>query len=306
MMDRLQAMSLLVAAVETGSLSAAGRKLSTPLATVSRKIAELEAQLHTRLLLRSTRKLTLTEAGEAYVAACRRILEQVNEAERAAAGEYSAPKGELVLTAPIVLGRLHVLPVISAFLASHPQIRVRLVLSDRIVHLVDDHMDLAVRIGELPDSSLVAIRLGSVRRVVCGSPAFFAAYGTPRTPADLAALDCISFDSEQPTSRWSFAGRGPARAREVAIRARLGVNTAEGAIDAAVAGLGITRVLSYQVARAVAAGDLKIVLAKYEPRPLPVQLVHAGQGLLPRKLQAFLDFAVPRLRARLGREPKAR
>ena len=179
-MDRLEAMSILVAAVEAGSFSAASRKLGVPLPTVSRKVAELEARLNTRLLVRSTRKLALTDAGAAYFAACKRILEQVGDAETEASGEYVTPKGDLVITAPIVFGRLHVLPTVSDFLASFPDINVRMVLSDRNVKLVDDHIDLAVRIGALPDSSLIATRVGSVRRVVCGSPRYFAAHGTPR------------------------------------------------------------------------------------------------------------------------------
>lgn len=295
-MDRLEAMSLLVNAVAAGSLSEAGRRLGTPLATVSRKISELEAHLDTRLLIRSNRRLTLTDAGRSYVDACKRILEQVGEAERAAAGEYSAPRGELTLTAPIVFGRLHVLPVITEFLAAYPDITVRLLLSDRVVHLIDDQLDLAVRIGELPDSSLLATRVGSVRRVVCASPAYLLAHGSPRTPTALAALDCITFDRTVPTPVWSFVRPDSGAVQDVAIRSRLSVNTAEAAVDAAVAGLGVTRVLSYQVARAVAAGELRILLRKFEPPPLPVSLVHVGQGVLPRKLQVFLDFAVPRLR----------
>jgi len=189
-MDRLEAMSLLIAAVEAGSFSAASRKLGVPLPTISRKVAELEGHLGTRILLRSTRKLTLTDAGMNYLAACKRILEQVSEAETEAAGEYSAPKGELVITAPIVFGRLHVVPLVNDFLISFPEINVRMMLADRSVNLLDDHIDMAVRIGALADSSMVATRVGSVRRIVCGSPGYFASHGTPRTPDDLAQLTC--------------------------------------------------------------------------------------------------------------------
>ena len=185
-MDRLEAMSLFVAAAEAGSLSAAGRRFGIPLATVSRKVSDLERHLKTRLLNRSTRRLTLTDAGQAYLVACRRILDEVGEAERSAAGEYSVPTGELIITAPIVFGRLHVLPIVTAFLAAYPEVAVRLTLADRITQLVEEHIDLAVRIGDLPVSSLVAIRVGSIRRVVCASPAYLAAHGTPRTPGDLA------------------------------------------------------------------------------------------------------------------------
>lgn len=298
-MDRLEAMSILIAAVETGSLSAAGRKLGTPLPTVSRKVAELEAYLHTRLLVRSTRRLILTESGAAYVAASRRILEQVGEAERTASGEYNVPKGDLIITAPVVFGRLHVLPTINDFLARFPDINVRLVLSDRNVNLVDDHVDMAVRIGPLPDSSMVATRVGSVRSVVCGSPTYFADHDLPRTPADLSGLSCVTFDVVASATSWRFATPISSAEQTVAIRSRLSVNTAEAAIDAAIAGVGVTRVLSYQAAKAMEQGKLVAVLEEFEPAPMAVSLVHAGQGLLPLKMRFFLDFVAPRLRKAL-------
>jgi len=292
-MDRLEAMEVLVAAVEAGSLSAAARRLRTPLATVSRKVSELEAHLKTRLLVRSTRQLALTDAGRSYVAACKRILEEVDEAERTATGEYSAPKGELIITAPVVFGRLHVLPVVLEFLKAYREIDVRLVLADHVVNLLEERVDLAVRIGELPDSSLVATRVGAIRRVVCASPAYFAARGTPQRAADLAGHDCIAFEGVVSASVWNFDGES------VAIHARLVVNTAEAAVDAAVAGIGITRVLSYQAAEALASGALALALEDLEPPAAPVSLVHAGGRLLALKLRAFLDFAAPRLKARL-------
>lgn len=298
-MDRLEAMSLFIGAVEAGSLSAAARQLGIPLATVSRKISELERHLNTRLLIRSTRRLSLTDAGHAYLAACRRIIEDVREAERTAAGEYSAPTGELVITAPVVFGRLHVLPVVTAFLAAYPDVDIRLSLADRVTQLAEDHIDLAVRIGSLPDSSLVAIRVGAIRRVVCASPAYLAEHGTPQIPEDLAMHSCITFEGSGALSTWSFRkGQGEAALR---VRSRLQVNTAEAAIDAAISGVGPTRVLSYQIEAALRSGALRILLPAFEPEPWPVNLVHAGQGLLPVKLRAFLDFAAPRLRDRLGR-----
>jgi DNA-binding transcriptional LysR family regulator len=294
-MDRLASMSILVTAVEEGSLSAAARRLRTPLATVSRKVSELEAHLKTRLLHRSSRQLALTDAGRTYVEACRRILEDVGEAERAASGEYGAPKGELIITAPIVFGRLHVLPVVTDFLKAFADIDIRLVLADRVLSLVEDHIDLAVRIGALPDSSLVATRVGSIRQVVCGSPAYFADRGIPQSPAELRSHDCITFEGLMSTHAWTFStGKSPT---DVAIRSRLTLNTAEAAIDAAMAGVGIARVLSYQCANAVAAGALTVVLKSFEPAPWPVSLVYAGQRFLPLKLRAFLDFATPRLKA---------
>ncbi|SEB85283.1 transcriptional regulator, LysR family [Rhizobiales bacterium GAS188] len=298
-MDRLDSMSTLLAAIEAGSLSAASRRLGVPLATVSRKVSALETHLRTQLLTRSSRKLTLTDAGRSYVAACRRILEDLGEAERAAAGEYSMPKGDLTLTTPIVFGRLHVVPVVTEFLTAYPAIDIRMLLTDRVVNLLEDPADLAIRIGGLPDSSLVASRIGSIRRVVCASPAYLAERGTPKSPDELAAHDCITFEGLMSAESWTFAvGES---AKPVAIHSRLVVNTAEAAIDAAIAGLGITRLLSYQVADAVRRGVLAIALAKFEPPPSPVSLVHGGRQFLPLKLRAFLDFATPRLRSRLSR-----
>ncbi|WP_119461645.1 LysR family transcriptional regulator [Rhodospirillaceae bacterium SYSU D60014] len=297
-MDRLESMSILLTVVEAGSLSAASRRLGMPLATVSRKVSELEAHLKTRLLNRSSRKLTLTDAGQSYVTACRRILEDVGEAERIASGEYSAPKGDLVITAPIVFGRLHVIPVAVEFLKAYPDIDIRLVLADRVINLLEDRVDLAVRIGALPDSSLVATRVGTIRRVLCGSPTYFAERGIPKSLEELGSHSCISFQGLMSPSSWSFTkGRSDV---SVAVHSRLIVNTAEAAIDAAIAGIGITRVLSYQVANAVAAGTLVVALEDFEPAPWPVSFVYTGQGLLPLKLRAFLDFAAPRLKARLS------
>lgn len=239
----------------------------------------------------------LTDAGRSYIVSCKRILEDVEEAERAASGEYRAPKGDLTITTPIVFGRLHVLPVVMNFLKAYPDIDIRIVQADRVVDLLEEHIDLAVRIGELPDSSLVAIRVGSIRRVLCGSPAYFAERGTPKSPGELGAHDCVTFEGLTSPDAWSFAIGG--FDASVAIHSRLIVNTAEAAIDAATAGLGITRVLSYQIADTVRAGTLAVALEEFEPPPSPVNLVYAGQRLLPLKLRAFLDFAAPRLKSGL-------
>jgi DNA-binding transcriptional LysR family regulator len=300
-MDRLEAMNILVSVVETGSFTAAGKRLGMPLPTVSRKLAELESHLGTRLLARSTRRLNLTEAGTGYVDACRRILEEINDAERKASGEYVSPKGELVLTAPVVFGRLHVLPVVAAFLATYPEIDVRLVLSDRNTQLLDDHIDLAVRIGALPDSSMIAVQVGSVRWVVCASPEYLAGHEIPKQPADLSRLSCITFDVLGSTAAWSFANKTGRGERAVPVQSRLTVNTAEAALDAAMAGVGVTRVLSYQAAQAIKDGKLRLVLEPFEPPSVPVSLLHTAQGLLPLKTRSFIDFAAPRLRANLAR-----
>ena len=285
-MNRLESMSVLISAVESGSLSAAARNLGTPLSTVSRKVSELESYLKTRLINRSTRRLTLTDAGQAYISACKRILDDIEEAERAAMGEYSRPKGGLVITAPIVFGRLHVLPIVLEFLNAFREIDIRLTLSDHVINLLDESVDIAVRIGELPDSSLVAVRVGSTRRVICGSPVYFAAHGRLEGPDEIGSHDFIAFEG-------LMAPGAPA------MRARLVVNTAEAAIDAAVAGLGVTSVLSYQIEPALRAGKLQLALEKFEPAPLPISLVHAGGRLLPLKMRAFLDFAALRLKDRL-------
>ncbi|SEQ43300.1 DNA-binding transcriptional regulator, LysR family [Solimonas aquatica] len=297
-MNRLEAMSVFTAVVEAGSLSAAGRRLHMPLATVSRKLSELEKHIGARLLTRSTRKLDLTDSGQAYLAACRHILEQVGEAERAAAGEYQAPRGELIVAAPLVFGRLHVLPLISEFLCAYPEVNVRLMLSDRVVSFWDEHVDAAVRIGALPDSTLVATRVGSVRSVVCASPAYLRTRGTPRRPSDLTRHSCISFTLfSAPQDHWVFGG-GKA-AISVPVQSRLSVNTAEAAVDAAIAGVGLARLLSYQVQAPVLDKSLTVVLRKFEAAPLPVHLIHGQQKPLPLKLRAFLDFMRPHLITRL-------
>jgi DNA-binding transcriptional LysR family regulator len=297
-MDRIDAMATLIAAVDGGSLSAASRARGMPLATVSRKVSELEAHLRTQLLVRTSRRLSLTEAGRAYVAASRRILDEIDDAERAASGEYSAPRGELTITAPIMFGKLHVEPVVLDFLKAYPDIRARLVFADRVVNLIDDHIDVAIRVGELPDSNMVATRLGSVGWVTCASPAYLEARGEPETPEALVEHDCIMFEGIYSTNLWSFR-RGKTSA-VIPIRPRLAVNTADAAIAAAAASAGITRVLSYQVRSGVADGALRLVLRPFEPEPLPVHLVYASQSLLPLKLRAFLDFAAPRLKGALA------
>jgi DNA-binding transcriptional LysR family regulator len=295
-MDRLEAMAMLVTVSEKGSLSAAGRALKVPLATLSRKITDLEGALGTRLLIRTTRKLTFTDAGMAYVAAARRILEQVAEAEQQAAGEFITPKGELVIAAPIMFGRLHVLPVAADFLALFPEINIRLMLGDRNVSLVDDHVDMAVRIGRLPDSSMVATHVGSMRTVLCGSPGLLDRVGVPRTPQDLAKFPCVTVDTPIASLGWQFTAPGTGVAIEVPVKARLAVTTTEAAAQAAMRGVGITRLLHYQVRDAIAAGTLQIILDDFEPEPLPVNLVHAARGQMALKMRRFLDFAAPRLR----------
>jgi DNA-binding transcriptional LysR family regulator len=296
-MDRLESMSILLKTSEMGSLSAVSRQLGMPLATVSRKITELETHLGTRLLNRSTRRLSLTDAGRSYVIACKNILEKVEEAERSASGEYSAPKGDLSIAAPFVFGRLHVLPIVTEFLKIYPDINLRFSLQDRtIMNFTEDNIDAAVRIGALPDSSLISTRVGQVRLLTCASPAYLAARGTPKIPKELSSHDCVTFEQLSSPKIWTFTNGKSAMS--VPVHSRLVVTTAEAAIDAASAGIGITRILSYQIANRPA-DELNVILKEFEPEPLPVSVVHAGGHILPQKLRAFLDFATPRLRARL-------
>lgn len=291
-------MSVLLAAVESGSLSKASRKLRLPLATVSRKVAELEAHLNATLLIRSAKGLELTPAGRSYVTGAKAILEQLNEVERAASGEYTEPKGDLVVSAPIMFGRLHVLPVVTRFLEAFPDVAVKLTLTDRVTHFLDDQVDVALRIGDLPDSGLIATRLGTVRRVMCASPDYLAVYGVPTTLEELARHAVISFDSVSGLTTWLFESAGA----EVSttFRAHLSVDTIDAAIDAGLAGIGLVRAVSYQVADLVRASRLAIVLEAFEPSPRPVHLVYDRQNRLPLKLRAFIDFVVPRLRDRVA------
>lgn len=294
-MNKLDAMRVFATVVDAGSLSAASRRLGMPLATVSRKLSDLEQHLGVSLLIRTTRHLTLTDAGRQYHEACQRILSDLEEADRAAMGEYSVPRGELVITAPIVFGRLHVLPVVNDFLRICPEVDVRLVLGDRLSNLLEEHIDLAVRIQHLPDSGYMATRVGQVRRVVCASPGYLARHGEPDTPQSLAAHQCISHQMPLMPTAWSF--RVDEHEVSLPVRPRLSVSTAEAAIDAAIAGGGLTQVLCYQMAAAEKAGLLRKVLEDFECPPIPVSVVYNRQGRLPLKLRAFLDHAVPKLRA---------
>jgi DNA-binding transcriptional LysR family regulator len=299
-MDRLEAMSIVLAVAEAGSLSAAARRLNTPAATASRKISELEAHLRTKLFDRTARKLVPTAAGSCFVGASKRILADLLEAERAASGEYSAPTGELIVTAPVNLGRLHLIPILAEFLRLYPKIDVHLVLVDRIVSLPEDHVDVALRVGVLPDSRLIALRVGSVRRVVCASPAYLWARGTPSTPDDLASHDCISYEGILAGNAWRFVR--DTMETTVSVRPRLFVSHVEAACDAARAGIGVARVFYHHVAPAIEAGTLVTVLEDFEPTPLPVNLLYTSHPFLPIKVRAFLDFAAPRLKAQLARD----
>ncbi|QEE43222.1 LysR family transcriptional regulator (plasmid) [Rhizobium sp. WL3] len=296
-MDRIDAMRVFLKVVEKGSLSAAARELHSPLPTVSRKMADLERLLGARLITRTNRNVVLTDAGRQYISAARDILERIDEAERQVSGEYLSPKGDLTITAPIVFGRLHLLPVITDFLKAFPEINMKLTLSDRNNNLAEDHIDVALRIGEAADSSLKAIRLGLVRHTVYASPEYLSGHSEPIQPRDLGAHPCIAFQGVQSSQSWPF--RDENTLFSVDIRARLAVNTAEAAVDAAASGLGLTRVMSYQARTAVEQGLLEPVLERFELPASPVHLLYLPQGILPLKLRVFLDFAAPRLRTAL-------
>lgn len=297
-MDRIDTMRVFLKVVEMGSLSAAARVLHSPLPTVSRKMADLEKLLGATLMTRTNRRVILTDAGQQYLSAARDILERIEEAERRVSGEYLSPKGDLTVTAPIVFGRLHVLPVIGDFLKAFPEINMRLTLSDRNNNLAEDHVDVALRIGELADSSLMALRLGHVRNTVYASPEYLNAHSAPLHPRDLGAHQCIAFEGVRSSRSWPF--RDGKKTSSVDIRPRLSVNTAEAAVDAAASGLGLTRVMSYQARKLVDQGLLKPVLEAFELPASPVHLLYLPNGLLPLKLRTFLDFAAPRLRTALN------
>ena len=293
-------MEMLLAAVDRGSLSAAARELKIPVSTLTRKVADLEELLGTRLLIRTTRKLTLTDAGMSYVAAARRILDLVREQEHEATGEFATAKGELVVTAPVQFGRLHVLPVINQFLAQYPDITVRLLLSDRNIDLIDSHADLAVRIGELADSSMIATRIGSLRPIVCASPAFLAQHTPPREPDDLVKYSCIVFNSPY-LSPWRFRLPTTNKVYLLEVKPRLEVTSPDAAVSAAVDNVGITFVFEHDADEALRNGQLEILLSQFEVEPVPVHLVHVSRNLMAVKLRHFIDFAAPRLRESMSR-----
>lgn len=296
-MDKLESIQVFVAVARAGGFSAAARVLGLPLPTVSRKVAELETALGVRLFERSTRQVVLTDSAVAYFEACTRLLDDLRDADETVVGEYRRPKGELTITAPLGFGRRHLQPVAMAFLQAHPEIDLSLLLVDRVVNLVDEHVDLAVRIQVLPDSGLVARPVGEIRMVVCASPAYLAARGVPVHPAELATHHCITWSALGPYKTWSFAEHGVETL--FPIRTRVTTSTPESAVDAAAAGLGLTQITSYQAEEAVRSGALVPVLRPFETPPVPVSLLHPSKRHVPLKLRAFIDFAAPRLSERL-------
>lgn len=296
-MSELSQLRIFVAVAEADGFAAAARRLQISPPAVTRAVAALENHLGAKLLRRTTRSVKLTDVGERFLQDSRRVLAELEEAEALARGAYVEPQGELAITAPVMFGRMHIAPLVLEFLGQHEKVTVRTYFVDRIVHLHDEGYDVAVRIAALPDSSLVAVRVGSVRRVVVAAPSYLAARGTPRTPAGLGKHDAIGLTGagwRNPI--WSF-GTGRAAQQTPQPRVRLLVSSNEVAIDAAVAGHGLARVLSYQVAAELAAGKLELVLEAHEPPPIPVHLVHPEGRKAAAKVRAFVELAAERLRA---------
>lgn len=301
-MDRLDAMKVFIATLDEGSLAGAGRLLRRSPAAVSRAIAFLEAHVGVELLHRTTRRIRLSEAGERYAAACRRILTELDEAEMLAIGEKSAPRGLLTLSAPPISGEDILRPTLDEFLDAYPAIQARLLLLDRTVNLVEEGVDVALRVAQLPDSSLIATRVGDdVRRVVVASPDYLSSQAPIAEPGDLASKSIIAF-SNFGLDGWNFTpANGSSVPRSVHFTPRLTVNSVRAALASAIEGRGITRLYSYHVAEAAKSGKLRVILADAEYAPLPVHLLAAKSRLSAPKVRAFLDFAAPQLRAVFSR-----
>ncbi|WAS90851.1 LysR family transcriptional regulator [Nannocystis punicea] len=296
-MDKLAAMRAFVAIVDEGSLTAAAAALGKAPPSMVRILATLEAHLGVPLLHRTTRRMSLTEEGRVYLDRCRRILADVDEAEQAVAADGAEPRGEIRATAPILFGRGHVAPAVAEFVRRHPGVRVELLLLDRVVDLVEEGIDVGVRIGRLPDSSLIAVPVGQVRRVVVASPALLRR-GAPRHPSELAALPCVEHLNSGTAGRWSFRDADRERDLTVRVRSAFACNQAAAIVQACVEGLGVGRFLSYQVEPEVRAGSLRVLLEAFEPEPVPVQLVYPGARWMSARLRAFVDELGAKLQAR--------
>jgi DNA-binding transcriptional LysR family regulator len=296
-MDRIDAMKVFVAALDEGSLAGAARKLGRSAAAVSRALAFLEEHVGAELLHRTTRSLRLSEAGERYAAACRRVLTELEEADLIVLGEKSAPRGTLTLTSPVAAGEEILRPILDAFIEAVPTVSVKLYLLDRMINLVEEGMDVALRFGHLADSSLVAINVGEVRRVVVGSPRYLDSHPPIEKPADLAQHQVIAMTHFGHES-WSFVPmKGSQAPQTVQFRPRMSVNSVRAARASACEGHGVTRLLLYHIAEQVQDGTLRIILEDAEHAPEPVQVVTPYGRLAVPKVRAFVDFAVPRLRA---------
>lgn len=294
-MDRFQAMQVFVAVAEAGGFAPAARQLQLSPPAVTRAVAALEVRLGVLLLHRTTRQVRLTEAGGRFLEDCRRILAELGEAEESATGAHRTPRGRVAVTASMRFGYLYVAPLLMAFLDRYPEVSVQTLFVDRVVNLVEEGLDVAVRIGELPDSSLTAMRVGAVRRVVCGAPTYLQTHGIPASPEDLSGHETVVFSALNAKPEWQFRGAGGSFS--VPLSTRLSVNTADVAIAAAAAGRGLTRVLSYMIAEEVRDGRLQIVLADYETSPMPIHVVYAEGRKAAARVRALVDCLVENLRA---------
>ena len=292
-MDKLQAMRTFVQVARQQSFAAAGRALNTSPATITRLIASLEESIGADLFVRTTRTVRLTEAGERYAPECERILAEIDAAEALAAGQQATPVGTLTITAPVLFGRLYMAPIVTEYCSLYPEVDVQLVLLDRVTNMVDEGFDIALRIGELSDSLLKATRVGSVRRIVTGSPDYLRKHGVPQTPEDLKDHRIVAVTSAFYGVDWRF---GLTDKSTVRVQPRILCNNNAAAIGIAVSGWALTRVLSYQVGIEVNAGNLRLVLEDFEEGPLPVHLVHGGTRATTSKVRSFIDLAAKRLR----------
>ena len=289
-MDRLHLMTVFVAVAEEGSLAKGARRLALSAPAVSRAILSLEQYLGCQLMTRTTRHLRLTEPGLRYLEDAKRILGEISLAEETAAGVNAAPRGVLAVTAPVLFGKMHVMPILCDYLERFPDMEASINLVDRVVNLVEEGFDVGVRIGELPDSSMRAVRVGEVRRVVCASPAYLNTHGRPEHPADLQAHRIVAALSVSPVIEWKF-GQDSVR-----VRPRMTVTNNDAAVEAATRGFGITRVMSYQIAEQLRNGTLERLLPDFEPSPLPVHIVHREGIHATAKVRAFIDMALEALR----------
>jgi len=293
-MDRFHLMSVFVAVVDANGFAGAARKLAISPPAVTRAVNELESHLGLRLLTRTTRTVRVTDAGERYVQDCRRILAEMAEADESVTGQHGAPRGRLTVTAPALFGSMFVTPIVTEYLQRYPEVTATCMFLDRIVNMVDEGADVAIRIGDLPDSTMQAVRVGQVRRVVCASPAYLKAHGIPLSPDDLHQHAIVSASSVTPNPEWRMVEDGVPRA--IRLQARMTTTTNDSAVAAVVGGFGLTRLLSYQVADHLRARRLKTMLTEFEPEPLPVHVVHREGRQASHRVRSFIDLAIERLR----------
>ena len=294
-MDRFSEMQIFVAVAESEGFAAGARKLKISPPAATRAVADLEYRLGIKLLNRTTRYVRVTDAGQRYLDDCKRILAQVTEADEAAIGINAAPRGHLVITAPVLFGRMYVMPCVVAYLQKYPDTEISAMFVDRVVNMLDEGIDVALRVGELSDSSFKAIKVGTVRRVVCASPAYIEKYGLPLHPNDLSEHQIIVASSLSPNVEWRFLENK--QSKIVRVKPRLTVTSNDAAIEAAVEGLGITRLISYQIAPELQNGQLKIILSEYEYPALPINILHREGRNSSAKVRAFIDLVAEKLKA---------